>query len=84
MEERGQDVRDVPEVRPRDGVLHANSDTKRGRAHEHLLQVLQVREPVEGGMMDDDGEADSDERVGGRPPGGALGRPGADATSQNT
>ena len=57
MGERGLDGGDVPQVRARQGLLHADPDALGRRAHDDVLQVLQagVRPQMEGlsGSSDD-------------------------------
>ena len=50
MGERGLDGGDVPQVRARQGLLHADPDALGRRAHDDVLQVLQagVRPQMEG------------------------------------
>ena len=58
MGERGLDGGDVPQVRARQGLLHADPDALGRRAHDDVLQVLQagVRPQMEGlsGSSSDD------------------------------
>ncbi len=47
MGSRRLDGNSVPKVRPQKGILLSDADSVRGRADDHLLQVRELRSPME-------------------------------------